>query len=77
MDKDADDKMVSNLIAHRQKSLNVVRDCFGLDPSFAQAVSQAFEVFINKRENKPAEMMGNLNLYVLHIVIQLICSFYS
>lgn len=62
MDKDADDKMVSNLIAHRQKSLNVVRDSFGLDPSFAQAVSQAFEVFINKRENKPAEMMGKSSL---------------
>lgn len=58
MDTSSDDKMIQNLITHRQKSLSIVRDCFGLDPNFAQAVSQAFEVFINKRENKPAEMMG-------------------
>lgn len=58
MDKSADDKMVTNLIEFRTKALKIVRECFGLDPSFAQAVTQAFEFFINKRENKPAEMMG-------------------
>jgi hypothetical protein len=58
MDKASDDKMVNNLIALRKKALGIVQECFAGNPSFAQAVSQAFEFFINKRENKPAEMMG-------------------
>lgn len=58
MDKTADDKMVMHLIEFRTKAVNIVREAFGLDPTFAQAVTQAFEFFINKRENKPAEMMA-------------------
>lgn len=59
MDKASDEKMVNTLITYRQKVVAIVRDCFGLDQSFVQAQSQAFEFFINKRENKPAEMMGS------------------
>ncbi|ORY70774.1 Cullin family-domain-containing protein [Leucosporidium creatinivorum] len=58
LDTTADDKMVVRLIALRQSSLQIVEQCFSADSSFAQSVSQAFEVFINKRENKPAEMMA-------------------
>ena len=58
MDKSQDDKMVDNLIGFRKSMLDVVRVSFGQDAAFAQAVSQAFEFFINKRENKPAGMMG-------------------
>jgi cullin-4 len=58
MDKASDEKMVNVLIAYRQKVVAIVKECFGLDQSFQQAQSQAFEFFINKRENKPAEMMG-------------------
>lgn len=50
--------MVVRLIALRQSSLQIVQEAFNGDSAFAQSVSQAFEVFINKRENKPAEMMG-------------------
>ncbi|KAK4703819.1 cullin 4, partial [Phenoliferia sp. Uapishka_3] len=58
MDKSQDDKMVENLITFRTTMLDVVNVSFGQDASFIQAVSQAFEFFINKRENKPAEMMA-------------------
>ncbi|KAL8293161.1 hypothetical protein RQP46_000855 [Phenoliferia psychrophenolica] len=58
MDKSQDDKMVDNLISFRMAMLEVVRVSFGQDAAFSQAVSQAFEFFINKRENKPAEMMA-------------------
>lgn len=58
MDKEQDDKMVSRLIHLRQSSLAIVKQCFNEDADFRQNVSQAFEFFINKRENKPAEMMG-------------------
>jgi cullin-4 len=60
MDKEQDDKMVSRLIALRQSALAIVKKCFNEDTDFRQNVSQAFEFFINKRENKPAEMMGEL-----------------
>lgn len=58
MDKASDDKMITNLIEYRTKLINIVSECFGSDPVFKHAVSLAFEFFINKRENKPAEMMG-------------------
>jgi cullin-4 len=50
--------MVSNLITFRHSALSLVEGCFASKPEFAAAVNAAFEVFINKRENKPAEMMG-------------------
>lgn len=58
MDKASDEKMVNVLIAYRQKVLAIVRECFVKDSNFITSQSQAFEFFINKRENKPAEMMG-------------------
>ncbi|KAI5475121.1 cullin 4 [Pseudohyphozyma bogoriensis] len=58
MDKSSDDHMVPHLIAFRTKAVEIVNDAFGNDQSFAQAVTQAFEFFVNKRENKPAEMMA-------------------
>ena len=57
-DTTADDKMVVRLIALRQSSLQIVEHAFTNDSTFSQSVNQAFAVFINKRENKPAEMMG-------------------
>lgn len=50
--------MVDNLIAFRHNALALVQACFKGDGEFASAINQAFEFFINKRENKPAEMMG-------------------
>lgn len=58
MDKEQDDKMVTRLISLRQSSISIVDKCFGRDADFRQSISSAFEFFINKRENKPAEMMA-------------------
>ncbi|KAM0754279.1 Cullin-domain-containing protein [Meredithblackwellia eburnea MCA 4105] len=58
MDKAQDDKMIETLISFRKSMLSLVAGSFGHDPSFTQAVSHAFEFFVNKRENKPAEMMA-------------------
>lgn len=59
-DESQDANMVPNLIALRQKWLSIVRDAFTRNREFDRAVSSSFEFFINKRENKPAEMMGAL-----------------
>ena len=58
MDKEADDKMVDRLIELRRHSMDIVKRCFSGDSTFTSAVSAAYQAFINKRENKPAEMMG-------------------
>ncbi|SCZ89398.1 BZ3500_MvSof-1268-A1-R1_Chr1-1g01155 [Microbotryum saponariae] len=58
LDKEQDDKMVINLIALRNSGSNIVEQCFAREQQFSQAISSAFEFFINKRENKPAEMIA-------------------
>ena len=52
--------MVDNLIVFRNKIATILKKCFAMDADFVTANSLAFEFFINKRENKPAEMMGEL-----------------
>lgn len=58
MNQAEDEKMVPNLIIYRNKIINIVKQCFNNHSLFTGAISLAFEFFINKRENKPAEMMG-------------------
>lgn len=50
--------MVPNLITFRHTAQSLVAECFAATPEFAASINQAFEFFVNKRENKPAEMMG-------------------
>jgi len=50
--------MVLNLIAFRKTALSFVDTCFAKEDNFRDAINDAFKFFINKRENKPAEMMG-------------------
>ncbi|BGP34146.1 hypothetical protein JCM10296v2_005961 [Rhodotorula toruloides] len=58
MDASQDANMVDNLIAFRKRANDLVTACFSDDASFKSAINSAFEFFINKRENKPAEMMA-------------------
>ncbi|GAA5869095.1 hypothetical protein JCM8547_008696 [Rhodosporidiobolus lusitaniae] len=58
LDTSQDAQMVPNLISFRHTALALVQDCFANAPEFAAAINGAFEFFINKRENKPAEMMA-------------------
>merc|ERR1712168_778286 len=37
---------------------NVVHSCFGRNESFINAMNEAFEAFINRRPNKPAELIA-------------------
>lgn len=55
---EGDDKMVVNLIAFREKVVRIVEGCFAKEEGFVTNLNGAFEFFINKRENKPAELMG-------------------
>ncbi|GAA5939450.1 cullin family protein [Sporobolomyces koalae] len=57
-DKTQDDKMVTNLIAFRKTAIAFVDTSFSQDNDFREAVNDSFKFFINKRENKPAEMMA-------------------
>ncbi|KAM0790651.1 hypothetical protein ACM66B_004511 [Microbotryomycetes sp. NB124-2] len=58
LDKEADDKMVDRLVDLRRQSVTIVKDCCDNELSFASAISTAYQTFINKRENKPAEQMA-------------------
>lgn len=58
MDSAQDAKMVDNLIGLRHRAVDLVDSCFSKDADFHGAINSAYEFFINKRENKPAEMMA-------------------
>ena len=58
MDATKDDVMIPTLIALRKRAAHVVQRAFADDPGFALAVMRAFEHVVNKRENKPAEMIA-------------------
>ncbi|BGP57050.1 hypothetical protein JCM8202v2_004688 [Rhodotorula sphaerocarpa] len=57
-DSSQDAHMVDNLIALRHRAIEFVDACFSKDMEFHGAINSAYEFFINKRENKPAEMMA-------------------
>ena len=58
--------MVLNLIAFRKTALSFVDTCFAKEDNFRDAINDAFKFFINKRENKPAEMMGESLSTTIH-----------
>lgn len=55
-EKDKD--MVQDLLDFKDKMDNVAQSCFARNESFINAMKEAFETFINKRPNKPAELIG-------------------
>ena len=55
-EKDKD--MVQELLDFKDKMDNVAQGCFNRNESFINAMKEAFESFINKRPNKPAELIG-------------------
>uniref|UniRef100_A0A8C5GVV6 Cullin-4A n=1 Tax=Gouania willdenowi TaxID=441366 RepID=A0A8C5GVV6_GOUWI len=55
-EKDKD--MVQELLDFKDKMDNVVQSCFARNESFINAMKEAFETFINKRPNKPAELIA-------------------
>uniref|UniRef100_A0A8C8DVI6 Cullin-4A n=1 Tax=Oryzias sinensis TaxID=183150 RepID=A0A8C8DVI6_9TELE len=55
-EKDKD--MVQDLLDFKDKMDNVAQSCFGRNEGFINAMKEAFETFINKRPNKPAELIA-------------------
>lgn len=55
-EKDKD--MVQDLLDFKDKMDNVAHNCFAHSEGFINAMKEAFETFINKRPNKPAELIA-------------------
>lgn len=55
-EKDKD--MVQDLLDFKDKMDNVAQSCFARSEGFINAMKEAFETFINKRPNKPAELIA-------------------
>lgn len=55
-EKDKD--MVQDLLDFKDKMDNVAQSCFSRNEGFINAMKEAFETFINKRPNKPAELIA-------------------
>lgn len=50
--------MVETLIGFQAAMNTVLRESFAMDADFSRASRDAFGVFINARQNKPAEMIA-------------------
>lgn len=49
---------MQDLLDFKDKMDNVAQSCFTRNEGFINAMKEAFEAFINKRPNKPAELIG-------------------
>lgn len=55
-----DSSMVHDLLDLKEKVDNIVEICFQKDVKFVQSVKDSFESAVNSRQNKPAELIGEL-----------------
>lgn len=53
-----DKTMVQELLDFKDKVDHIIHVCFMKNEKFVNAMKEAFETFINKRTNKPAELIG-------------------
>lgn len=53
-----DKTMVQELLDFKDKVDSIIDICFMKNEKFVNAMKEAFETFINKRPNKPAELIG-------------------
>lgn len=53
-----DKTMVQELLDFKDKVDHIIDICFLKNEKFINAMKEAFETFINKRPNKPAELIG-------------------
>lgn len=53
-----DKTMVQELLDFKDKVDLIIDVCFMKNEKFVNAMKEAFETFINKRPNKPAELIG-------------------
>lgn len=68
IDPEKDKSMVQELLEFKDKLDHIVLTCFHRNDKFVNSLREAFEFFINQRTNKPAELIGKLNvLYIFYI----------
>merc|ERR1712198_696044 len=53
-----DKTMVQELLDFKEKLDNILKSCFRNNDKFVTSLKDAFESFINQRQNKPAEMIA-------------------
>ena len=53
-----DKTMVQELLDFKEKLDNILKSCFRNNEKFVTSLKDAFESFINQRQNKPAEMIA-------------------
>lgn len=49
---------------YKDKVDNIISCCFTGKEKFINAMKESFEFFINQRQNKPAELIGNYNTII-------------
>jgi hypothetical protein len=57
-----DKTMVQELLDFKDKVDHIIDTCFLKNEKFINAMKEAFETFINKRPNKPAELIGMFHI---------------
>lgn len=59
--------MVQELLDFKDKVDHIIDICFLKNEKFINAMKEAFETFINKRPNKPAELIGIFPVFFFHL----------
>lgn len=71
--------MVQELLEFKDKLDHIVLTCFHRNEKFVNSLREAFEFFINQRTNKPAELIGKLNVLYAFCIMSFIinlCTMY-
>lgn len=64
-----DKTMVQELLDFKDKVDHIIDVCFLKNEKFVNGMKEAFETFINKRPNKPAELIGQFTNVVFPPII--------
>lgn len=58
MHPEKDDSMVDDLLSYKEKLDSIIKYSFNDNNDFKNALKDAFSVFINKRQDRPAELLA-------------------
>lgn len=62
--------MVQDLLDFKDKVDHIIDVCFQKNDKFVNVMKESFETFVNRRANKPAELIGTDQvLYLMAIII--------
>lgn len=64
--------MVQELLDFKDKVDHIIDICFMKNEKFVNAMKEAFETFINKRPNKPAELIGEKRKSIYIVLLMLL-----